>query len=343
MKKTLIIAGSSILVLLLFIFLAFKFTPWPSALAIRYVFNKEGKKVNEQLQKHVPSGVTVIPNLQYIPNDGDAKLDVYYPTPLDNTQKLLPVIVWVHGGGWIAGSKDQLSNYCRILAAKGYCVIATDYSLAPGKSYPTPVGQTNKALTYIHRNAKRFHADPSRFILAGDSGGAHIAAQTANIITAPSYAALVGIEPGISSKQLRGLILYCGPYDAEVINQAGTNEDKQSNEASLFLRTVLWSYMGKKDYENIPGFKAASVINYVTKDFPPCFISAGNGDPLLPHSRALASKLASLHVQVDSLFFNKDLTPALPHEYQFNLDNDEGRLALAQSLTFLKAVTSENL
>lgn len=334
LKKTLVIVGTTILVLILLLFLSFKLSPWPSALVIRYAFNKEGKKVNDELKKHIPTGISVITDQQYIEGDKDAKLDVYYPSTLANTQELLPVIVWVHGGGWIAGSKDQLSNYCRILAAKGYCVIATDYSLAPGKSYPLPVRQTNEALAYIQRNADRFHADTSRFILAGDSGGAHIVAQTANAITEPSYATLLGLKPSISRTQLRGLILYCGPYDADVVDQDG--------EASMFLKTVLWSYTGKKDYNSVSGFKAASVINYVTERFPPSFISAGNGDPLLEHSSALASKLSGLNVRVDSLFFDKDLSPALPHEYQFNLDNAAGQLALENSLKFLKLVTTEN-
>lgn len=333
LRKHLITAGIYLISFFLLIILAFKLTPWPSALFIRYVFNKEGKKVNERLKKYVPDGVTTINNEQYIDGDSDAKLDVYFPSPLSNNQQLFPVIVWVHGGGWIAGSKDQMSNYCKILASKGFCIVALDYSLAPGSTYPTPVIQTNKALEYINKHSKRFHADTTSFVLAGDSGGAHIVAQTANIITAPSYAKLVGITPFIRKSQLSGLILYCGPYDAQFVDQKGN--------AGIFLETVLWSYSGKKDYNSVPGFKAASVIHYLTKDFPSSFISAGNGDPLLPHSQALVAKLNSLNVQVDSLFFKKDHSPSLPHEYQFNLDTPEGMLALKNSVSFLKRITDK--
>lgn len=334
LRKYIITAGIYLISFFLLTLLAFKLTPWPSALFIRYIFNKEGKKVNEQLKKHVPDGVTTISNEQYINADSDAKLDVYFPSSLSNTQKLLPVILWVHGGGWIAGSKEQMSSYCKILASKGFCVVAIDYSLAPGTTYPRPVVQTNKALEYINKHSQRFHADTTRFVLAGDSGGAHIVAQTANIITAPSYAKLVEVSPGIRNSQLSGLILYCGPYDAEFVDQKG--------EAGIFLETVLWSYSGKKDYNSVPGFKAASVIHYLTKDFPSSFISAGNGDPLLPHSQALVAKLNSLNVKVDTQFFRKDHSPSLPHEYQFNLDTSEGMLALENSVSFLKRITNEN-
>lgn len=329
----LVIGGTGISATAILIFLAFQVSPWPSALIIRYAFNKEGKRVNELLKKHIPAGVSVIANQQYIDGDSDAKLDVYYPEALSHTNRILPVIVWVHGGGWIAGSKDQVASYCKILAAKGFSVIAIDYSIAPGKSYPTPLIQTNEALAYINKNSKRFHADSSRFVLAGDSGGAHIVAQMANIISDTDYAALVGIVPRIHHDQLSGLILYCGPYDAQAVDKKGA--------FGAFLKTVLWSYSGKKDYENVPGFEAASVINYVTSNYPPSFISAGNADPLLPQSQALARKLNSLNVKVDTLFFGSDQSPALPHEYQFNLDATGGSLAFDRSIKFLKGVTSK--
>lgn len=287
--------------------------------------------MNELLKKHIPTGVSVIANQQYIDGDSDAKLDAYYPAVLTHTKEVLPVIVWVHGGGWIAGSKDQLSSYCKILATKGFCVIAIDYPIAPEKSYPTPLVQTNKALAYINRNSKRFHADPSRFVLAGDSGGAHIVAQTANIISDKAYSELVGIVPEIQRDQLSGLILYCGPYDAGLVDAKGA--------FGTFLKTVLWSYSGKKEYASVPGFKAVSVINYVTPNYPPSFISAGNGDPLLPQSLALARKLSGLNVKVDTLFFKSDHSPALPHEYQFNLEGAAGKLALENSVKFLKGLT----
>ena len=96
-----------------------------------------------------------------------------------------------------------------------------------------------------------------------------------------------------------------------------------------------WAFSGSKDFKDNPRFAAAWVLNHVTAEFPPAFISAGNGDPLLPQSIALADKLASRGVRVESLFFASDHRPALPHEYQFNLDNEAGRLALARSVAFL--------
>ncbi|WEK18977.1 MAG: alpha/beta hydrolase [Candidatus Pedobacter colombiensis] len=330
-RRILAITGTALVVLALFTFLAYKLTPWPTAMLIRYYFNKEGLKVNDALLKHVPAGVSSLLDQSYIEGDKDARLDVYCPEAIANTDQRLPVVVWVHGGGWISGSKAQVANYCKILASKGYTVVAIDYSLAPEKHYPLPLQQTNRALEYINENAGRFHVDTNHFILAGDSGGAHIAAQTANIISSAGYADLIGVKPGINRKQLTGLILYCGAYDAGQIDLNGSS--------GIFLKTVLWSYSGEKDFVNAPLFKPASVINYITKDYPACFISVGNGDPLLSHSLALAKKLTELKVPLDSLFFKSDHKPVLPHEYQFNLDEAAGKLALDRSVKFLERVS----
>lgn len=315
----------------LLVFLAFKLSPWPSALLIRYSFDKEGARVNEALKKHVPAGISSIPGQQYDLNDKDALLDVYYPSAIAGTNQELPVIVWIHGGGWVAGSKESIASYCKILAGKNYIVVSVDYSIAPRKHYPTPVKQVNIALAYLRENAKRLHIDPSHFILAGDSGGAHIAAQTGNIISNKDYAQLMGITPGISRSELSGLILYCGPYDAGRINLSGDH--------AFFLKSVLWAYSGKKDFANDPFFKTASVINYINNNFPPCFISVGNGDPLRAQSEALARKLIQLNVKADTLFYAPGYIPLLPHEYQFNLDTDAGKDALEKSTRFLSSLT----
>lgn len=73
---------------------------------------------------------------------------------------------------------------------------------------------------------------------------------------------------------------------------------------------------------------------------PPSFLSAGNGDPLAPHSQALVDALQAQGVAVDALCFPDDHVPALPHEYPFNLDVATGREALARSLAFLEKVAT---
>ena len=102
---------------------------------------------------------------------------------------------------------------------------------------------------------------------------------------------------------------------------------------------MLWAYSGKKDFLNDPTLKHASVVNYVTKDFPPSFITAGNTDPLLDQSQELAKKLSDLGVPTSTLFYPENHQPALSHEYQFNLDNADGKKALEQMVEFARTYT----
>lgn len=325
--KFLTLTGVILAVLFLAVFLAFKLTPWPSSLLIRYAFTKGAVQANAALTKYVPADISEKLNQSYDAKDKDALLDVYYPSAVVNTDRRLPVVVWVHGGGWVSGHKEDIRNYCKILAGKGYATVSVDYSIAPEKQYPLPLKQISKALSFLAANAVRFHIDTAHFILAGDSGGAHIAAQTAAIITNTAYAQLLQVKPGIPAGQLSGLLLYCGPYDAEHLNLTG--------DFGSFLKTILWAYLGKKDFTAAPLFKTFSVINYVGRNFPPAFISAGNGDPLRTQSEALARKLAASGARVDTLFFAPEYRPSLPHEYQFNLNIAAGKQALERSLVFL--------
>ena len=284
----------------------------------------------EALEAHVPTGVTTIENQPYQPGNKDGYLDVFYP---DGTSKPLPTIVWVHGGGWVSGDKDDVDNYLKILAARGYTTVGVDYTIAPEAKYPGPILQLNNALGYLQQHADRLHIDPERIVLAGDSAGSQIVAQMANIITSQTYAAELDVRPTLAADKLAGVLLNCGAYDLALPDYSGP--------FGSFLHTVLWAYSGTKDFLHDPKLRHASVVNYVTKDFPPAFITAGNVDPLLPQSIEFARKLQRLGVPTSTLFYPKEYTPELNHEYQFDLDTDGGKRALSQMIEFLKTYTSQ--
>jgi len=237
----------------------------------------------------------------------------------------------VHGGGFVAGDKKELANYCRVLASKGYIVAAPNYARPPRARYPGPLNQVNAALAFLIRNADRYDIDTANLFLAGDSGGAHIAAQLACAVTNKAYADVLHIAPAIYPARLKGVLLYCGPYNTALVNF--------DSKFGGFLRTVMWSYFGQKDFANAPGFDSFSVTNYVSGAFPSTFISVGNDDPLGPHSHELAARLGSRGVKVDSLFFPAGYSPGLAHEYQFDLDLQAAKEALDRSTRFLQINT----
>lgn len=321
LRKTLIIILSSILLG----FLAFKISPWPGALIIRLLFNYGGRKANTELQNHVPSGIIEVRDQQFDPENRSLLFDVYYP----RTDTLVPMIVWTHGGAFVSGNKGMIENYAKILAAKGYAVFCLDYSIAPESRYPIPLKEVNRALKYISDNHQKYFADRRFIIMGGDSAGAMITAQVANIITNPDYSDALGISPGIDPGQLKGVLLYCGFYDLDLILGKGS--------PGFFIRTVSWSYFGNRKLPTDGSLKTASVSGYLTDRFPPVFISAGNADPLLEQSEYFAKKLRENGIRTDELFFEKGHVPGLGHEYQFTMDR-YGKQALERSMFFIESI-----
>jgi acetyl esterase len=328
LRKSILLAMGLVIVLFVAIYIAFQLSPWPWVLyyrlhgQIREIKDHGWFRVQEAPKSHFLPGVTARLNERYNANDRDALLDVFYPSEFNNSDRKLPTIVWIHGGGFIDGNKNQIASYLQILTTKNYTVVGVNYSLAPGKIYPMPILQVNAALAFLSKNEVRLHVDASKLFLAGDSAGAQIAAQVAAVISSASYAKRVGVSPSVDRQQLRGMILHCGLYDLR--------------DGSSYRRVLAWSYFGTKDFASDPRFQEFSVAENITANFPPIFISVGNADGLAPQSQMLAKTATKLNILVDSLFFPDDYTPPLPHEYQFNLDSKAGQIALERTVRFLR-------
>jgi acetyl esterase/lipase len=305
-------------------------TPQPAIWAIRALFDSGSDAASAKLLPKVPSNVETLAAIRYDPADPDALLDIFRPKAASGAR---PAIVWVHGGGFVSGNRHIVAEYLKILAGQGFVTITVDYTIAPDARYPTPIRQTNKALGYVAANAARYGIDPDRILIGGDSAGAQIAAQVAAIATNPAYAKAVGIAPSVGPDRIKGAILFCGAHDVTMLNLDGS--------LGPFLRAVVWAYGGKRDAMDDPQFRLMALPDHVTADFPPAFITAGNGDPLLGQSERLANSLKSAGAPVETLFFAKDHVPALGHEYQFDLDSTAGKQALDRTVAFARRVTEK--
>lgn len=330
------------------LFLAF--SPWPSALLIRALFAKGARATVREMAPFAPSeGVTGKFNIKYLnrkSSNGQVAggsyrqlrgiaatspgLDLFLPS---DGAAPLPMVFWIHGGAWISGTKRDIAPYLRMLAARGYAAVGLDYSTAPGRQYPTALAQLNQALRYVTDRAGDFGLDPRRVVLAGDSAGAQLASQLAAIATNAEYARQVGIDPGIRQDQLSGVILNCGVYDLEALSRT-------RGLIGWGFKTALWAYAGERDWSNTRAARDMSTLHYVTRNFPPTFISGGNGDGLTSsQSMVMAKRLTELEVPVTTLFWDTEHAPALPHEYQFHLQFAEAHQALEETITFIKSVT----
>ncbi|MDF2444503.1 MAG: hypothetical protein JWR01_2706 [Subtercola sp.] len=302
-------------------------SPWPAALAIRGVFEKGAADTVAEMDPSVPAGVASRLDVAYGSAGADTTLDVFFPEGTDSAQT---TVVWIHGGAWISGSKQNVDPYTRIIASHGYTTVSLNYTVSPEATYPTAVGQLNAALGFLVQNAAEFNIDPNRIVIAGDSAGAQLTSQLANLTTNPAFAASSGITPALRPEQLAAVILNCGIYDVSGIPDA-------PGIGGWGFRVALWSYLGSKDWSGQAGAAEMSSIQHVTPEFPRTWISGGDADPLTAtQSKPLAAKLESLGVPVTPVFY--DGNPGLPHEYQFHLDLPEAETALQSTLAFLASV-----
>jgi acetyl esterase len=302
------------------------FSPRPAALMVRKVFALGGAKTAAVLEKHAPTDVVALIDERY--GDGpDTLLDVFRPASASSP---LPLLLWAHGGGFVGGSKDELAGYFKLVAGNGYVVAAPRYSLAPEHHYPAPLRQLMQALEYLQANAERLLIDVDYVAAGGDSAGAHIAAQLAALVTTPGYADAVGVTPAVTARQLRGLVLACGPYDL------GLARTVDNPAGRRLIQVVLWAYSGNRHFLDDPAFAQWSVADYVTPAFPPALVTVGNADPLRAHSELLVQKLQAQGVETEALFFPGDYAPPLGHEYQFDLDSEAGQRFLEHALAFLR-------
>lgn len=139
-------------------------------------------------------------------------LDIYYPKPLAQAMKAesaidksYPMVVFVHGGSWESGSKEEYAFVGQSLAQAGYVTAVINYRKAPENVYPDYVKDAAQAIAWSHNNAKSFHADPNRLAVIGHSAGAFNAvAAVAN----EDFLAPYGMKP----KDLGAVIGIAGPY-----------------------------------------------------------------------------------------------------------------------------------
>ena len=331
--RRVLIAGGVVLALVLVIGVITSLTPWPSAMIIRSVFQQGGAAAAAEMQPYVPE--VELRELDAVPyadgGDEATTLDVFTEAAEGERR---PTVVWIHGGAWISGSTANIDPYLQILAAEGYTTIGVNYSVGPEQTYPTAVKQVNDALAFIQEHADEFSVDTTQIVLAGDSAGAQLASQIATLVTSPRYAHLVGIEPTLDADQLVGVILNCGVYDLRAMAEL-------NGLPAWGFKVALWAYTGTKDWSELPVGSTMSTIEFVTADFPPTYISGGNGDGLTwLQSIPMSQRLDELGVPVTELFWPAPHEPALPHEYQFHLDMPEAQEALTATIEWLGQTTN---
>lgn len=228
-----------------------------------------------------PEDVERWDNIVYGKLDRKAQvLDVYRPRQAEDED--LPVIISVHGGGWVYGDKERYQYYCMSLAQRGFAVVNFTYRLAPEYKFPAPLEDLNLVCKWVMKRAGRYHFDTERIFAVGDSAGANILGLYAGICTNPDYAKEYDfqIPEGFA---LTAVGLNCGAYTI----------DKNDPTQAMTLE-LMKDFLPEQGTEE--ELKKLNVLNWITDVYPPVFCMTAVNDFLKPQAFALVEKLTENQV-----------------------------------------------
>jgi len=191
-------------------------------------------------------------------------LDLYRPEEVSGS---LPVIVWVHGGGWRRGRKEKCPAVA--LVQDGFAVASINYRLTSTAPFPAQIEDCKAAVRWLRANASTYHLDPDRVGVWGHSAGGHLAALLG---TSGGVPELEGSGDNMQySSQVQAVCDSAGPADLLAMTNLGPKR-------TFAIEGLLGGPVEKDKAKAI----AASPIHYVSKDDPPFLIVHGEGDRVVP-------------------------------------------------------------
>ncbi|GAB5487692.1 MAG: alpha/beta hydrolase [Parasphingorhabdus sp.] len=192
--------------------------------------------------------------------------------PKTASEKPLPVVVFIYGGGWRAGSKDEYGFAARALANRGYVAVLPDYRLYPDVKFPGFLEDSAKAVSWVRDNIQKAGGDPDRIFLSGQSAGAY------NVTMLALDRQWLGRE-GKNPDFIKGVAVLAGPADFYPFSSETT----------------------KQSFGEYPKPEMTQPINFVRADAPPLWLSTGTDDTQVEprNSRTLRDKILAVGGDVE--------------------------------------------
>ena len=242
-----------------------------------------GARAETKPTPKLPKGVKLLRDLQYVAGGHERnRLDLYLPEKADGR---LPVVVWIHGGAWMAGNKDDCPAVPFV--AEGCAVASVNYRLSQHAVFPAQIEDCKAAIRWLRANADKYHLDPDRIGVWGASAGGHLVA-------------LLGTTAGVKewdrhggnldqSSRVQCVLDWFGPTELATMNPEGTPPDP-----------AVGQLIGGLAKENKEKARKASPLTYVDKNAAPFLIMHGDKDAIVPlrQSELLAEALKKAGVEV---------------------------------------------
>jgi acetyl esterase/lipase len=230
----------------------------------------------------LPAGVKVERDIRYVP-DGDPSesLDLYLPE--NSGSKPLPVVVWVHGGGWHGGSKAGCPAVGFI--SHGYAAASVEYRFSQKAIFPAQIQDCQAAIRWLRANSKKYNLDPNHIGVWGASAGGHLVALLGTAGGKNAFAPVGGNED--QSDRVQAVCDWFGPADFSTV-MAQAAEDKVKNIFKFNSPTDPYSSLiGASLEQSKEKDEAVSPVHYVSKDNPPILIMHGTSDALVPFAQSV--------------------------------------------------------
>ena len=229
----------------------------------------------------VPDDVVEVKDLVYETIDStELHLDIYYPK---NIKKKQPLLLFIHGGSYVRGDKQDYLIYTCSFAQKGYVTATMQYRFVNEVKFPEQVFEAKAALRWLKQNADNYFIDTSKIALIGGSAGAHLALMTAYTADVDEF----NESKDPVSYNVQAVVDLYGPVDLTT---------PYAREHPIIVN------MFGKTYQEDPGiYGSSSPVKYITKDTPPTLVFQGTIDDLVPVSQSdtLVARLKRAGVPVE--------------------------------------------
>jgi acetyl esterase/lipase len=234
-------------------------------------------------QAGVPAGVRIERDIAYVPDGTPAqRLDLYLPEkPAD---KPMPLVIWVHGGGWRGGSKAGGAR-AAFLLPHGYAVASIEYRFSNVALFPAQIQDCQAAVRWLRANAMKYNLDPQRFGAAGDSAGGHLVALMGATGGQKTFPPIGGNEE--QSDAIQAVCDFYGPADFTTVAAQAAADTAVKNIFDFAAAKDPYSLLIGGPLTDKAKAQAVSPVHYVGKSSPPILILHGTADALVPYAQSV--------------------------------------------------------
>jgi len=265
-----------------------------------------------------PDDIERFDNISYGQHGVWNLMDIY---TLKNNTKKLPVIISIHGGGWVYGTKEIYQFYCMSLAQRGFTVVNFNYRLAPENRYPAALEDINNLFCWVKENGEQYRMDINNVFTVGDSAGAQLSTHYIALMKNKNYQKYYDFIIPEDMFEVRAAGLNCGIYDMPA------HYDENNGEG------IVRDYFGD-EFESKR--KEADVLSFINEDFPPSYILTAFHDFARPHAKPMYDFLKQKGIECKLAEYGSKEQPKVAHVFHVDMKQKEAHVANDDQTEFFK-------